>query len=821
MTILSEIYLRKGQYLSICGLALLQVCDSPDFSNVSRIKEVDFVGCVLCDQCQRVSVCQRPYKRLSNVLLQVKCCSITVHHSIQCDGFTLFLKLRRILDISASNCEEMGDSVSIDSDSFDSVDFLVNNSVEVLSFEQKVQLKGKIGRPKLNISQKDGKYTRTFQEKWYTKYRWLAGNKVKQTYHCFYCLMFGGEESWCKEGQTTLKNFELKASKHATSKLHIQNAETFHMLGRFRIDHCISESARIQAEKHNENVARNRKIVGRLIDVVCHLGKQEQSFRGHDESVDSLNKGNYLETLSLLAMEEGIMKDHLESNSVFKGTSSEVQNDLIESVTVAINEKIRKEINEAKFVSIQADETTDVSTKAQLSIIVRYVNDKNTEERFMGFYDVSSDKSAEGISNKIFAVIEEYNMGDKLICQTYDGASVMAGRHGGVQAIVRRKYPNAIFVHCYAHQLNLVLLHSAKTIKEVKLFICNLTAFHSFFSRSACRSEVLRQRGFQLPHPVQTRWNYNSRAVSTIKHHYQELRSAVSFVIESDDWDPESVNCAIGLLRILDSLTFTFLLSFFNRIFIFSEHLFNIFQAKCTNDVNLCINEIRIAKTNISSLRSEKVLHECLEECMELNKNCVVTDFNRENFVENHKRCAFEIVDSIVVQLDERFSKFDELSFVELLNYRKFTQFKKSFPNVEFQKLKKVYSAVFNFPALHNELVNIYSSEDKAKPCSELLAYIIDNDLQTVYEQTEKLLKLILCIPMSSATTERSMSTLKRIKTHLRNSMSNNRLSNLATISIEKELSRKCSQDTAFKERVIDIFSEMKSRRFELIYKKI
>ena len=195
-------------------------------------------------------------------------------------------------------------------------------------------------------------------------------------------------------------------------------------------------------------------------------------------------------------------------------------------------------------------------------------------------------------------------------------------------------------------------------------------------------------------------------------------------------------------------------------------------------------------------------------------------DFNPEQFVENHKRCAFEILDSIIVQLDERFSKFDELSFVELLNYRKFAQFKKTFPNFEFQKLKNAYPLFFNFVALQNELVNIYSSEDKVRLCIELLAFIVDNDLQSVYEQTEKLLQLILSIPMSSATTERSMSTLKRIKTHLRNSMSNSRLSNLATISIEKKLSRKCSQDAIFKERVINIFSEMKARRLELIFKK-
>ncbi|XP_066990910.2 zinc finger MYM-type protein 1 [Anabrus simplex] len=712
------------------------------------------------------------------------------------------------------------DNADINSELFNSVDFLIRNSAECLSLEQKVQLKARIARPKLNISHKDGKFTRMFQEKWYKKYRWLAGNKTTQKYHCYYCLMFGGEESWCKEGLTTLKHFEEKASKHANSKQHIKNSEAFHMLGRYRIDHCISESERDQARKHNENVTRNRNIVGRLIDVVCHLGKQELAFREPDGSVASLNRGNYLETLNLLALGEGLMKDHLEASSVFKGTSPEIQNDLIKSVTVVIHEQIRSEINNATFVSIQADETTDVSVKAQLSIIARFVLGKNVEERFMGFYDVSGDKSAEGMSKKIITVLEKYNMQEKLVCQTYDGALVMAGCYGEVQAIIRRKYPKVIFMHSYAHQLNLVLLHGAKTIKQVKLFICSLSAFSSFFSGSTSRSELLQQQGFQLPGPAQTQWNYLSDAVSTIKDHYSELRCALSHITESDDWDPDSVHSAMSLLRILNSLLFTFLLCFFNRIFVISEHLFNVLQLKSADDVNLCVNEIRVAKLNILSLRSEVVLETCLQESLDLKPNNE-DEFEQQHFIDTYKRVAFGIVDSVAIQLEQRFGRFEEIYFVELLNYKNFARYRKVFPQTLFRTLKKTYRDDFDFVVLQNELIVIYSSEDKALPCRELLGFIVNNELQTVYEQTLKLLQLILSIPISLASAEHSTSTLKRIKTYLRNTMTNSGLSNIATIAIEKELSYNCSRDTLLKERVIDIFSEMKGRRMDLIYKKM
>ena len=53
------------------------------------------------------------------------------------------------------------------------------------------------------------------------------------------------------------------------------------MLGRVRIEHTLSEGARIQAVKHNEVVKQNRLVVERLVDIVYFLGKQELGFRGN------------------------------------------------------------------------------------------------------------------------------------------------------------------------------------------------------------------------------------------------------------------------------------------------------------------------------------------------------------------------------------------------------------------------------------------------------------------------------------------------------------------------------------------------------------
>lgn len=110
------------------------------------------------------------------------------------------------------------------------------------------------------------------------------------------------------------------ASKHAISEKHLLCQEKFQLLGQNIIDHNASEGKRLAALKYNKQVGNNRRILLRLIQIVCYMGKQEIPFCGHDASVTSINKGNYLELLNLLSQEEQLIKDYFSSNSSFKGT---------------------------------------------------------------------------------------------------------------------------------------------------------------------------------------------------------------------------------------------------------------------------------------------------------------------------------------------------------------------------------------------------------------------------------------------------------------------------------------------------------------------
>ncbi len=59
-----------------------------------------------------------------------------------------------------------------------------------------------------------------------------------------------------------------------------------------------AQAAISRKEKEREE---NREVVRVIFDVIRHLAKQNNAFRGHDESDAAENRGNFLEELNFLA----------------------------------------------------------------------------------------------------------------------------------------------------------------------------------------------------------------------------------------------------------------------------------------------------------------------------------------------------------------------------------------------------------------------------------------------------------------------------------------------------------------------------------------
>ena len=73
-----------------------------------------------------------------------------------------------------------------------------------------------------------------------------------------------------------------------------------------------------------------------------------------------------------------------------------------------------------------------------------------------------------------------------------------------------------------------------------------------------------------------------------------------------------------------------------------------------------------------------------------------------------------------------------------------------------------------------------------------------------------KALKILAMIPATSCSAERWFSSLRRLKTYLRNSMGQERLSSLALLHIEREYVNKVLKEDMAK--MIDVFGQRSGR---------
>ena len=154
-----------------------------------------------------------------------------------------------------------------------------------------------------------------------------------------------------------------------------------------------------------------------------------------------------------------ILKNALEN---LKLTSPDIQKDIINVIAVETFNVIIRDIGDRCF-SILIDESRDVSTKEQMAIVLRYMNEKgNVVESFLGVELVTSTTTS-SLKGKIDAVLSRHGLSiSKCRGQGYDGASNMNGEFKGLKTLILRENESTYYIHCFTHQFQLALVVVAK-----------------------------------------------------------------------------------------------------------------------------------------------------------------------------------------------------------------------------------------------------------------------------------------------------------------------------------------------------------------------
>lgn len=675
--------------------------------------------------------------------------------------------------------------------------------------------------------------SRRFNGTWLEKFVWLRYSESADGVFCIWCMLFEGSDNlFVKNAVRDWGNLGKYVKRHENSAEHLEckvKSENFIEIAEGKKDDVVSMSSSAYAGK----IERNRGILKSILKVIVLCGRQNIALRGHTEE-----KSNFMALVNFRAETDLLLAKHLkESPPNARYLSPQIQNEFIELCGDQIRDNIVKECTEAKFFSLIADEVTDKSTTEQISMCVRFMGkDENGEyclkESFVCFTETSS-TTGEEITQKIIDKFNELGLIiDNLRGQGYDGAGNMAGKFSGVQARIKEIVPSAEYVHCYAHCLNLSVVKSCQLplIRNMMDVVKEISYAFSYSAKRTGRfktylegaddetTEALEGRK-KIKTLCETRWSSRADALHMFKDAYQLIIDTLGDLATDGDKN------AVGLKRSMQDFGFLVCLTVCEHVLQISLKLSNFLQnpsldlvaaATEADDVVKTLRHIRGDDGAWQKLYADTKRLANTQNIEPTKPRTAGRQMHRDNLPGDTpelywKRSVFyplldhlatEIESRIITPKDRFLAQYLIPSKLHLLTPEKeatvFMPFAGDLPDKNFQAYK-------------NELLKWKCKwENRSDKPSDLIQ-TLKHAHPDFYPNIHVAVKILLTMPVSSATAERSFSSLKRIKTYLRSTMVEDRLNGLSLMHIHRD--HQIDLD-----RIIQQFAADGNRRIRLIF---
>ena len=712
--------------------------------------------------------------------------------------------------------------------------------------------------------------------------KWVSYSMSMDSVFCIPCLLFtdfqsrgeqfranqgnafvvNGFSNWKKQTERIHKHEECDA--HRNAKI----AQVIFQQG-LNIEALIDDQTRENEKKRISDVKNNRDLLERIIDAIFLLGRQGLALRGHDEKLSAaVNNGNFLELLKLLGKYDSKVGEHLRKvekehkklkaqkvKGKKRGRGSKItflshnsQEKLIKIIGNQITRVIARKIKKCLAWSLIVDTTPDITHKEELSICVRIVSRAGyVTEHILGC------KRAYGTTaNELFEIIikafESKNISFKnVVAQTYDGASNMSGCYNGLQAIIKQKIgKHVLYVHCYAHSLNLVLTDTVGVDPNVITLFDNLEALHNLFNRSIKIHNNFENaqkdagvRVFSVKRLNTVRWSSRELCLNVFHQRYDILMRVLQNVIEDTTLNNKQRAVATGLRQSFLKKDIIATAYLFKEIFSITGPLNRYLQSTkmdlgkangLVNGVNVQLGTLR--ETPDLVINQLNTLTEDSQWDVDGRRKRTGTDEDQDGETLWRRSTFYPVLDQIIASLNRRFSQnasiFGALSMFSPI---RFTSIIKQYQNSEhladsISTFCNCYDIdqtecakeLFSFAGIFKTLMktsrnleeedseeeseesegdedNYESGEDKTDDDQSFSFYdalqVITNPtyhLVDAYPILCKVYAIAVAIPVTSCTAERTFSVLKRVKTRLRSSMLQDRLESLLLVAIEKRI---------------------------------
>ncbi|KAL4654515.1 hypothetical protein ACB092_01G385100 [Castanea dentata] len=520
-----------------------------------------------------------------------------------------------------------------------------------------------------------------------------------------------------------------------------------------------------QTSKELEN---NRLRLKTSIECAQWLAFQACAFRVHDESLDSKNRGNFIELIKFTST----FNDKVAS-VVFKNAPR--------------NAKYTSPTIQKEILHILA--SNDESKKKQMTIILRFV-DKNgfLKEHFFHV-----------VHKEICAVLSRHNLHiENIRGQGVDGASNMRGEWNGLQALFLKECPYAYYVHCMAHRLQLALVIASREVKIVHQFFDYLSNIINIVAGDTCWGSH-----FQSICSLIKMFDATCKVINTISKEWANYK-------QRDD--------AEGAYQVLTSFEFVLILHMMKEIMGITNILCQALQQHSQDLLN-AMHLVSTTKSLIQKLRDdgwEPLLDSVTSFCgqHEIDIPDLNTRYTKARVRYRHQDEALTTIEHHL-RIDIFTLTADLLTLSSALNPKDAFR---SFKIGDIYNLAKNYYpqdfteqeiCLLKYQLQHYELdVTKHPNFQNMSTISELCRELEISGKSKIYHLIDRLIRLVLTLPVSTTTTERAFLAMKLLKTRLRNRMEDELLVDNMIVYIEKEIAGNFTM-----EMIMSEFYSMKNRR--------
>ena len=483
-----------------------------------------------------------------------------------------------------------------------------------------------------------------------------------------------------------------------------------------------------------------------------------------------------------------------------------------------VTTKLSSQCN-GKLFSVMCDEVSDRSNKQYMSIVIRYVSDTaEVVENLVGLVEVLS-TTADNLLHSLLLKLKSYNLAlDHLVGQCYDGASNMSGCYNGLQARLKELAPRApIYIHCWAHILNLVLQDVAKSASLCKRTFELLQEIYAVIEGSPQRHGKYLKAIEDLHLDVGllalqslsgTRWA--ARCVN-LRIVHRCLPAVLECLSQMNE-----VHTA-GLLKSISDPTFVFGLEFLMPLFLAANATSEALQAKDIDlsaaAQNVASLKMRIAKmedefdeifdktllrcgvldipmSSSSAKRTRKVpasLQNCLMDrfLVDSSSAAITIDMLPEQVLKTKLRIDFfrPVMDAMKMAIERRFNA----DCVQVITHIS-AVFPASLRQDGIRTLSNMAKLDGDLCVAEAQLLATHAQYDHTTTIIDLAQQMVREKHHMAYKNVYQLVIYLLTLPVTSASCERSHSKVDLIKSAVRSSMTSGRLECLITMACEKKI---------------------------------